>query len=198
MISLLRRLTNGPGIRIARTPVFAFKSIIAWGTARLPAVPALPCTFQRHAAQNARDRRGPGSAHARTRARHSRRASQVGKSGRPVGCRARVVRQNKSPAQTGDAGAASRENVSRGSPPLDAPTLSQGTNQARRRSRWRSRRAYGKRCIAPIIAIVQAAPKTVTKIRSPRPNARPKPRPASRESAISSRKRGAICTLFAN
>jgi hypothetical protein len=33
--SLLRRLTNGPGIRIARTPVLAFKSMIARGTARL-------------------------------------------------------------------------------------------------------------------------------------------------------------------
>jgi hypothetical protein len=33
--SLLRRLTNGPGIRIARTPVLAFKSMIARGTVRL-------------------------------------------------------------------------------------------------------------------------------------------------------------------
>src|SRR5262249_56374925 len=80
------------------------------------------------------------------------------------------------------------EEPSRGT--LDRPILPQGINQARRGSRRRSRRAHGKRCIAPIIAIVQAAPKTVTKIRSPRPNARPQPRPASRERAISSRKPG--------
>src|SRR5262245_22261362 len=33
--TLPRKLTNGPGIRIARTPVLAFKSMIARGTARL-------------------------------------------------------------------------------------------------------------------------------------------------------------------
>ncbi len=67
-----------------------------------------------------------------------------------------------------------------------------------RGSRLRSRRTHGKRCIPPTIPIAQAAPKTTTKIRSPRSNARPKLRPASRERAISSHERGAICILFAN
>jgi hypothetical protein len=76
--------------------------------------------------------------------------------------------------------------------------LSQGTTHARHGSRRRSRRTHGKRCIPPTIPIAQAAPKTTTKIRSPRSNARPKLRPASRERAISSHERGAICILFAN
>jgi hypothetical protein len=72
--------------------------------------------------------------------------------------------------------------------------LSQGTTHARRGSRRRSRRTHGKRCIPPTIAIAQAAPKTATKIASPRSNARPKPITASRERATSSHERGATST----
>ena len=57
--------------------------------------------------------------------------------------------------------------------------------------------SHHKRRIA-LLVIVMVPPKTATKSRSPWANARPKPRPASRERAISSRKCGAICTLFAS
>jgi hypothetical protein len=58
------------------------------------------------------------------------------------------------------------------------------------RSRWPHRRR-----IVSIIVIALALPKTAAKKRSPRANARPKPWPASRESAINSRRPGAISTL---
>jgi hypothetical protein len=57
--------------------------------------------------------------------------------------------------------------------------------------------SHHKRRIS-LLVIAMVPPKTATKSRSPWANARPKPRPASKERAISSRKRGAICTLFAN
>jgi hypothetical protein len=55
----------------------------------------------------------------------------------------------------------------------------------------RSRRPHRRR-IASIMVIALAPPKTAGKNRSSRANARPKPGPASRESAISSRRPGAI------
>jgi len=58
--------------------------------------------------------------------------------------------------------------------------------------------SYRKRRIASLVIIAMAPPKTATKSKSPCANARPKPRPASRERAISSCKPGAISTLFAN
>src|SRR6516225_6304843 len=55
--------------------------------------------------------------------------------------------------------------------------------------------SHPKRRIA-LLVIAMAPPKTATKSRSPWANARPKPRPASRERAISSRRPGAISKLF--
>src|SRR5262249_1419316 len=130
-------------------------------------------------------RDGPGAGHnapSRSSARHDQLINaahwcSVRWRGRPR----TLTRDKESPGRAGASNNRRRSPEGREGPdPLDAPILSQSTNQTRRGSPP-ARQSHRKRRIASIIATVLAAPKTATKIRSPRANARRKPIPASRE-----------------
>jgi hypothetical protein len=64
-------------------------------------------------------------------------------------------------------------------PPRRLDTIPRHKSRKARVAAVRSRWSHGRRRIAPVIVIALATPKTAAKNRSPRANARPKPRPAT-------------------